>query len=187
MSKKFQLSGDSFEALLNWLDADRENAGQKYENIRRGLLKIFRGRGCPQPEDLADETINRVAQKIESLADEFAGEPAAYFFSVARLIYLEDIRRQNLTEELEDKFVVEPNFEDDFKDRRADCLNQCLTLQPSEDRQIVVGYYAADGENQIRMRSRLATDLSMSVSVLRVRAFRIRQRLFNCVQQCLKK
>ena len=58
MNKDWILTQESFDALLNWLDPRREEAGQKYEDIRLRLIKIFTCRGCLEPEDLADETIN---------------------------------------------------------------------------------------------------------------------------------
>ena len=48
--------------LLEWLDPNLDLAGEKYEEIRRGLIKIFGYRGCSDAEGLADETINRVAR-----------------------------------------------------------------------------------------------------------------------------
>src|SRR5947209_6617862 len=39
---------DSFDRLLAWLNPDREQAGQRYEEIRRRLIKIFARRGCSE-------------------------------------------------------------------------------------------------------------------------------------------
>ena len=65
MHKDWSLSQEDFDALLAWLDPEREQAGLKYEQIRGSLIKIFTGRGCTDPEELADETINRVTAKIK--------------------------------------------------------------------------------------------------------------------------
>jgi hypothetical protein len=46
MNKDWELSQEAFDALLDWLDSDREQAALKYETIRRSLIKIFTGRGC---------------------------------------------------------------------------------------------------------------------------------------------
>ncbi|HEY7785163.1 MAG TPA: hypothetical protein VIB00_10575, partial [Pyrinomonadaceae bacterium] len=61
MNKDWVLTQESFDALLHWLDPQRDRAGLRYEEIRRSLIKIFACRGCAEPEDLADETINRVS------------------------------------------------------------------------------------------------------------------------------
>ncbi|HEY0047746.1 MAG TPA: hypothetical protein VGB68_00565, partial [Pyrinomonadaceae bacterium] len=63
MDKENVINQENFDVLLNWLDRNREIAGQKYEKIRRRLIRIFLGRGCFEAEELADETINRVTRK----------------------------------------------------------------------------------------------------------------------------
>ena len=67
MRKDWFLSQEAFDALLKWLDSDREQAAMKYEEIRKRLIKIFTGRDCVEAEDLADETINRVVSKLDEL------------------------------------------------------------------------------------------------------------------------
>src|SRR5262245_21687271 len=57
------MTPEEFDRLLLWLNPDRDKAGEKYEWIRKRLIKIFVCRGCNVPEELADKTINRVARK----------------------------------------------------------------------------------------------------------------------------
>ena len=45
MNKNWVMSQESFDALLGWLDSDRDKAGAKYEQIRSGLIKFFTFRG----------------------------------------------------------------------------------------------------------------------------------------------
>lgn len=84
--KESAFTQESFDKLLAWLHPDREQAGQRYEDIRRKLIKLFLSRGCNQPEELTDETINRVAQKIDKILEEYVGDPEYYFFAVARRV-----------------------------------------------------------------------------------------------------
>src|SRR5262245_10094206 len=92
MKKNWVLSQESFDALLNWLDPDRERAGHRYEEIRQRLIKIFTGRGCHEPDQLADETINRVTTRLNDIKEEFTGEPARYFYAVANRVHMEYLR-----------------------------------------------------------------------------------------------
>src|SRR5690348_4141461 len=94
MNKDWVLSQEAFDALLDWLDSDREQAGIKYEEIRERLIKIFTGRGCVDAEDLADETINRVTKRLSEIRKEFKGDPARYFFGVANMVFKEYMRRK---------------------------------------------------------------------------------------------
>lgn len=84
MLKKTQpLTQESFDKLLAWLHHDRDEAGQKYEAIRKKLISYFLVNGRIGPEDLTDETINRVAQKIDEVSGNYEGTPEAYFLAEA--------------------------------------------------------------------------------------------------------
>ncbi len=61
--KQWTLSQSSFDSFLTILDSNRERAGQKYEILRVRLVKFFEWRACRFADDLADETLDRVAQK----------------------------------------------------------------------------------------------------------------------------
>ena len=71
MKKEWVLTKEAFDALLEWLDPNRDIAAQKYETIRTRLIKIFSCRGCLEAEDLADETINRVTNKLPEICETF--------------------------------------------------------------------------------------------------------------------
>src|ERR687883_865457 len=73
--KEWTLTQESFDRLLAWLDPDREQAGKKYEEVRSRLVRGFSSHGCPVPEDLADEAINRVAKLLPEIEKTYVGEP----------------------------------------------------------------------------------------------------------------
>ncbi|HEX4946430.1 MAG TPA: hypothetical protein VFZ34_07205, partial [Blastocatellia bacterium] len=62
--KDWVMTPEAFDLMLMQLDADREQAGEKYELIRQKLTKFFQWRGCPSPEDYTDRTIDRVALRL---------------------------------------------------------------------------------------------------------------------------
>src|SRR4051794_16211659 len=94
MNREQNITQESFDRLLEWLDADRERAGYRYEAIRRRLITIFTCRGCREAEALADETINRVTIKLPEIADAYVGDPALYFYGVAQKVHLEYLRKR---------------------------------------------------------------------------------------------
>lgn len=56
---------NSFDNLLRHFDADRDRAAQKYKGVRQGLIRYFqRSRRFPA-EELADETLEQVAAKLD--------------------------------------------------------------------------------------------------------------------------
>lgn len=67
MKTEWALSPEAFDAFLAWLDADRDSAGEKYEKIRRALIKDFVLRECIDPEALADEAIDRVIRDLPEI------------------------------------------------------------------------------------------------------------------------
>ncbi len=85
---KKEFTQEAFDQLLAWLNSDREQAGKKYEEIRKRLITIFTCRGCLIPEDLTDETIDRVVMKIPDLAGSYVGDPALYFYGVANMSFM---------------------------------------------------------------------------------------------------
>src|SRR6266498_451331 len=62
--QKWTLTQEAFDKLLLSLDSDRNSAGAIYSETRGKLTRFFEWRGCPFPEDHADETINRVAKRL---------------------------------------------------------------------------------------------------------------------------
>src|SRR5436309_13196168 len=85
--RKWILTQEAFDKLLASFGEDRESAAEKYLEIRGNLIRFFEWRGCPFPEDHADETMNRVARKLA--AGEEVRTPSAYCIGVARLLLLE--------------------------------------------------------------------------------------------------
>ena len=181
MNKNWVLNQESFDALLDWLDPQREQAGQKYEDIRRRLIKIFTSRGCFEPEDLADETINRVTSKLKQIEDDFIGDRVRYFYGVANKVHLEYLRRKPVQPS-----PVLPPASDEVE-QEFECLERCMDQLTPENRELVLQYYQEEKKAKIDHRKMLAEKLGIAVNALRIRAYRIRASLLECVQACLKR
>ena len=177
------ITPESFEALLSWLGATRDEGALKYEAIRTRLVRIFLKKGCTDAEDLADTTINRVTEKVASIRPEYVGDPANYFCGVARIVYLESRRRRKeITVEVT---AITPAFNIDLNHTR-ECLQQCLSQLPVQQRDLVMDYYVDEKRAKIDSRQQLAFELGVSVNALRIRAHRIRVGLEKCVMDCVE-
>ena len=190
MKKEWVLTQDAFDTLLDWLDADRNRAGSKYESIRLRLIKIFSCRGCLEAEDLADETINRVSAKVAEVAGSYTGDPALYFYGVSQKVHLEYLRKcqKRQTEVDVDSAasaISTPPLVDDIE-TEYECLEHCLDHLPADNRKLVLEYYQQEKHAKIEHRKLLATELGIAVNALRIRAHRIRLALQQCVHECLK-
>jgi DNA-directed RNA polymerase specialized sigma24 family protein len=181
MNKNWVLTKEAFDALLGWLDSDRDIAGHKYEDIRRRLVKIFSCRGCAEPEDLADETINRVASKLSAIESSYTGDPARYFYGVANKVYLE-YRRRPIPEV---EFPPATHDEDEDIEKEFECLERCMQKLTVENRNLVIEYYQDERQAKIDHRKALAEHLGIAINALRIRAFRVRASLQECVTNCV--
>jgi DNA-directed RNA polymerase specialized sigma24 family protein len=183
MGRDVLINQESFDALLDWLDAEREVAGHKYEVIRSGLIKLFIARGCCDAEDLADLTINRVVAKLSTIRSEYVGEPTRYFYGVARNVILESRRRKEVPLE---EFPLVAVSEETVTNAEQECLNHCLALLHPEQRDLMLDYYLNEKRLKIDHHLLLAKERGISVAALRVRAHRIRVNLEKCVRQCVE-
>lgn len=168
-------------------DFHRLLTSPQYERLRAKLIRIFARRGCQFPQDLADETIARVMEKVHEVAPTFEGDPTRYFYGVARNVYLEYVRRPK-TVQLEEN-IGRADREDHVRvrDEQAHaCLERCLHELPPDERNLIAEYYQYDKSAKIDHRKKLAEGLGLGLNALRIRAYRIRQRLYDCVTSCFK-
>jgi RNA polymerase sigma factor (sigma-70 family) len=179
MNKDWILTQESFDALLAWLDPSRDEAGRKYEDIRHRLIKIFTCRGCCEPEDLADETINRVSKKLGEIENSYTGDPARYFYGVANKVHLEYLRRRRAPIP-----PPPPEPEDDIEKEYA-CLERCIEKLTANNRVLVLQYYQEEKRAKVDHRKQLAKQFGIALNALRIRAYRIRASLQECVKRCL--
>jgi len=179
MNKDWVLTQEAFDALLAWLDPAREAAGRKYEDIRLRLIKLFTCRGCYEPEDLADETINRVSKKLKDIETNYSGDPARYFYGVANKVHLEYVRRRPAA------IPPVPSEASEDVEKEYECLERCIQQLSSQNRILVLQYYQLEKRAKIDHRKQLAAQLGIAVNALRIRACRIRTALQKCVQSCI--
>jgi hypothetical protein len=175
------ISQEQFDQLLQWLNPDREQAALKYEWIRKRLIKIFVSRGSHIPEELADTTINRVAQKLPEIRATYVGEPAHYFSGVASFIWREWLRGEKGPTVM----PVNPTVPTEDEERNYICLEKCLGELSAADRDLAIRYYQQEKQAKIDHRKKLAEEMGLAVNALRIRACRIRANLLRCVELCL--
>ena len=186
MKKGWVLTQELLDTLLDWLDPDRESAGHKYETIRLRLIKVFTSRGCPEAEELADETINRVASKLSEIVNEWEGDPILYFFKVAQYVFAEHRTKESRREMLNQDPVVMPIVtEENENNLEYECLLHCLEVLRINERTLVVNYYEHQGHAKIKQHQQMANAMGIAINALRIRAFRIRKTLRECVQECV--
>jgi len=184
---KWYLTQKAFDQFLSLLDLDRDRAGEIYETLRRNLIQVFIWRGCRDPEDHADETINRVIRKIDE--GEEIRDLISFAHGVARRLLLEIFKKQGREQIGIDELpplAALPEQQDDGETGVL-CLRRCLNRLPEESRRLIVQYYQGEKSAKIKNRKRLAESLRITLNALRYRAFELRQRLEGCIERCMQR
>lgn len=188
------LSQLAFNRLLEWLDDGVESSGETYLEMRRRLVAYFERRNRPYSDDLADETLNRIARTLETSGAIKVTPPARYCYVVAKFVLLEDFRRErsqprasevgNVT--LSAKSLNRPEIDEAtaLRELRLECLDVCLQELRPEQRDLVLEYYRDSKREKIDRRRALAQRLGISINALGIRACRIRDTLEACVEAC---
>jgi DNA-directed RNA polymerase specialized sigma24 family protein len=185
----------AFRHLLTWLDEGVDSDGERYVEMRRRLVSYFGRKRCLSPDELADETLNRVARKLEEQGTITDASPAHYCYIVARFVFLEYLRgaerRQTRLDEVRGvpdtmSRPAEARADEDAvaAERRFDCLDRCLRQLTAYDRALILEYYSGDQGTGIERRRQLASRLGLTANALTIRACRIRGALQACVNGC---
>jgi DNA-directed RNA polymerase specialized sigma24 family protein len=186
--QKWSLTQEAFDGLLVCLGPDRDVAADRYLEMRRNLVRLFEWRGCPSPDEYADETINRCARKIGE--GEEIRDVATYCIGIGRMLLREmnrDRRKgaRSLDEAPEPQ--TPPNQFEGDTERRVECLRRCLGQLSVENRDLILTYYQGDKSEKIKNRKSLTELFGLRGSALRMRALRLREALQQCAENCLQR
>jgi DNA-directed RNA polymerase specialized sigma24 family protein len=183
--KAWDLTSESFARLLAALDSDQQRAAERYEQLRRKLVNFFEWRGSATADELADETLNRLARKIDE------GEPirnlSSYLGGMARLVWLESLKEQERQRGAFEDLSISSQHPAKTDLQRIECFEFCLQSLPPENHVLILDYYRDEKSARIALRKRLAEKLGTPLNALRIRAHRIRIQLEQCVGECVGK
>ena len=192
MKKDWAQTASAFHRFLTWLDEGVDSHGEKYLEMRRRLVSYFGRKRCLSPDELADETLTRVARR---LAEEgaIAEPPARYCYITAKYVFLESLRA---TEHRQVSFAGMTDSHDPASQLAApggpdagavaweaslERLERCLEQLKPDDRALILEYYRGEQRIKIERRRKLAARLGMTANALSIRACRIRDKLEACV------
>lgn len=184
-SRGWSLTANALDRLLLALGSDRERAAIEYERLHERVAGLLRWWGSARADELADETLDRVARKLEEGAEIPRGSLGAYVRGVARMVFYEAARRVE-ADPLPDEIDITAAPADEGKERSLACLDRCLATLPPADRDCVLRYYGGGEQRAIDSRRALAASLGISPTALRIRTFRLRDRLERCVTACVE-
>jgi DNA-directed RNA polymerase specialized sigma24 family protein len=177
---KKEVTREKFANFLEWLNPDRDRAGEEYERLRFRLCTFFSQRRCSFADELADETINRVILKV---SEEKIENKIAYCYGVAKNVFRESLRKERTHVDIDDVTIAakdpeEPSFSNE-------CFEKCLEKLSPESRNLLLDYFSEAKQAKIRLHRRISESLAMTQTALRMRVMRIKQKLKICVQECM--
>lgn len=178
------LSRESLQRFLATLDPDQQRAAACYELLRRKLQKFFQWHNDAFADEHVDETFDRVSRKLER--GERVNNISSYCYGVARMM-LKEIDRQASKERsaIDGVKALEAADDDEARAQRS-CLDKCLRALEAANRSLILSYYVGEGQRKIRRRRALADELAISADALRIRAHRLRAKLEECVEGCIR-
>ncbi len=181
------LTQEAFEMLLSRLHPDREEAGAEYSLLRSRLIHYFENRDCPVPDELAFETIRRVANKLLSGTE--IQKLQSYSFGIARKVRLEyykdpDHHHASLEELAHDPVISLDQFANLERKELMDCFKNCLRSLPPEDALLLIEYWYHDDLPNRTARKVMTEKYDISPSALRTRIHRIKLKFETCFQKC---
>jgi hypothetical protein len=78
-------------------------------------------------------------------------------------------------------------MESTFSEVYYDCLERCLAELSTEKRDLILRYYSEIKRAKIESRKIIRQELSVNPDALRVRTYRIRKILDQCVRKCVER
>jgi len=178
---------EAFEKLLLRLHPDRERAGEEYELLRLKLREFFRPRACLYAEELVDETINRLAKKIDE--GEEIRDVLRFCYGLAHFVWMEFLKRpeargmtlDNLPKE---PFVLPGSM---LQKQREACFYHCLRQLPAGESALIIEYWEHGDETNREARKKISLRMGITLTALRIRISRIKVKLETCFDNCLEK
>jgi RNA polymerase sigma factor (sigma-70 family) len=193
------LGAESWDALFDFLDPDRPKATgadrdriaeARCAQILRKLVSFFAGRHCAEADDLAMETVLRVASKCRDLDLSADTNRIGYFSGVARNLlhesYRSAARESTRLRSLRRELGTLPD--PDVWEREElvqSCLDRCMAGLTRRARHLVVRYYESAPSEKVAAHRTLADESGKSLNALRIEVHRIRKALLECMSDCL--
>lgn len=148
MKRDWAPTQDVFQQFLQWLDEGVDSGGERYLEMRRRLVLYFDRKNCLTPDELADETLSRVARKLQEKGAITDLSPAHYCYVVAKFVFLEYTRRPEHGQASLEELTRSGNLgarvlaiprEDatlEAREQLLESLERCLSQLSPEDREL---------------------------------------------------
>ncbi|MEP6902473.1 MAG: hypothetical protein ABJA66_12030 [Actinomycetota bacterium] len=177
------LTSESLTKLLSAFSADEAEAALAYTKLRDSLVRYFQIKGIHEADEAADETIDRVANKITQNTQ--IEDLTKYAFGVAKNIFLEKLRLAQIRTRANDEFYLKNGKSRNFGETdHLDPLRECFKSLYEDEQKLLLSYFEdLPSDELFENRQQLADRQEISLNVLRNRVSRLRRHLENCLNK----
>lgn len=178
-----KMSTEALAQFLEFLSPDTEEAGRHYTRLHEKLVGFFNMKGISDPDDAADETIDRAV--IKMAAGTHVPDVNNYCSGIARNIAKERLRRAQRENTASRNFIEHfANSSEEQVERIYHILKPCFDQLAAEDQKLLVAYcQVISGIARIEHRRLLAETMKTTMLALRMRVTRLRKTLTDCVRK----
>jgi DNA-directed RNA polymerase specialized sigma24 family protein len=175
------LTSGSLKKLLNAFSEDEAEAAHLYADLRDSLNRFFELKGVSDSDKAADETIDRVAEKINEEAK--IEDLRKYAFGVARFVFLERLRREQSHVRAMDAFYLKDSESKEFDvSDEVETFRECFSRLYDYERELLLKYFEdLPAAELFENRQKLAKREKIDLNALRNRISRLRKRLEECL------
>ena len=176
------LTAESYSLFLEAFSSDEGEAVAALSKLRDSLVRFFQIKGDSDPDEAADKTLDRVAVKLSE--NVLIEDLTKYSFGVARFVFLERLRKTNTEKKAFENYRAE-NAHQKFDEETDDFspFRECFESLPDADKSILKAYFIdLPYAELIENRQQLTVNLGMAMNNLRLKIFRLRRRLEDCVR-----
>ncbi len=174
--QKWQLTTLALESLLQKIESSPALARGGYTELHSRLVRQFEWRGCPAPEDAADETLDRAMRKIEQGVH--IPDVRPFIWGIANNVLKEYKKRHRRQVPLELVFTQRFAVQDVPDNVFNECFAACFERLPSGARSQLLEYVES------KDRASLASRYGSTLNALRIRISRLREKLRECASEC---
>jgi len=172
-------------------EGDDRDIVERFRSLQKKLIFFFERQRCSDPEELADETLERVVRKMCEGTE--IQDLLRYSYGVAKNVFREYVRREKAKHKYLDdqRHYTKAEVEDDVADKaaqeqRLQCLEECKGRFNKQDYWILYEYYRYNGQRKLEHRRKMAEELKITRAALTLRVFHLKQRLRRCIDECLE-
>ncbi|MBB5059110.1 RNA polymerase sigma factor (sigma-70 family) [Granulicella aggregans] len=170
-------------SLLQALDPDSERAAHLYRSLQKRIARFFQINNASDPESLADEVIDRLAERLGSTQPGDIGSPQAFALGIARNVLREDQRKQRREERTATEWAAFTLANKGHDEELLHDLDQCMAQMRDDQRLLLRTYYQWSGREKIEHHRRISEQLGLTLNALRNRLMRARTELDKCIQR----